>query len=78
MPRFYFDTTDTGQATLDDEGLDLSTIEEARHMALRALADLANDELPNVDRRDFTITVRDDTGKALLTAILSLRLEWLA
>jgi hypothetical protein len=78
MPRFYFDTADTGQTTLDDEGLDLSTIEEARHMALRALADLAKDELPNVERRDFTITVRDDTGKALLAAILSLRLEWLA
>lgn len=75
MPRFYFDTHDGDRLTEDDEGLDLDGIEQARKEAIRALPDLVRDTLPNGDRRDFAVTVRDERGQPVLTATLSLRVE---
>jgi hypothetical protein len=75
MPRFFFDTHDGDHLTADEEGLDLDGIEQAREEAVRALPDLARDLLPDGDRRSFAVTVRDESGTALLTATLTLRVE---
>ena len=55
MPRYRFDVTDTGRVTRDEEGLELPDIREARKQALAALADIAKDELPKADHREFVI-----------------------
>jgi hypothetical protein len=75
MPRFFFDTHDGDHLTADEEGLDLDGIEQARDEAVRALPDLAHDTLPDGDWRSFAVTVRDESGKAVLTATLTLRVE---
>jgi hypothetical protein len=75
MPLYFFDVTDTGRTSHDNRGMELPSLIEARREALRALADIAKDELPNGDYRDFTIHIRENDGPPLLTASLSLRVE---
>jgi hypothetical protein len=46
MPRYYFQSWD-GDRTLDDEnGIELQGVEQARAMAVLALAELAREVLP--------------------------------
>ena len=46
MPRYYFQSWD-GDRVLDDEtGIELESLEEARAMAVLALAELAREILP--------------------------------
>lgn len=75
MPRYFFDVTDTGAASQDEEGLELASLEEARKEALGALGDMAKDELPDGDSREFTIHIREGDGPPLITASLVLRVE---
>ena len=75
MPRFYFDVYDTGRFSRDEEGLELSSIEEARSQALAALRDIARDELPDGDRREFLVKVRDGDSEPIMTASLVLHVE---
>jgi len=69
MPLYFFDVTDTGRTSHDNRGMELPSLIEARREALRALADIAKDELPNGDY------IRENDGPPLLTASLSLRVE---
>jgi hypothetical protein len=75
MPRYFFDTTDTGLSQIDDVGTELIDLEAARGEALAMLAGIARDELPDGDAREFVVRIRDDAGSILLTASLSLRVE---
>lgn len=77
MPRFYFDTTDTGHMVVDDEGIDCSGREAARDEAVSALPYMALDALPDGDRRDFSVQVRDETGRVVLKACLVFSVAWL-
>lgn len=78
MPRYFFDIDDTGQQMLhDDEGSELPGADQARLEALAVLPDLARDELPDGDRRAFTVVVRDDNGRSIFRATLSLHAEWM-
>jgi hypothetical protein len=74
MPLYFFDVTDTGRTSHDDRGWNSPVLKRPRE-ALRALADIAKDELPNGDYRDFTIHIRENDGPPLLTASLSLRVQ---
>ena len=77
MPRFFFDVTDTGRTTADAEGVDLPSFAAAKEEALATLGEIAKDELPDGDTREFVIEIRDGHGtKPLLRATLSLRVEW--
>ena len=51
MPRFFFDTIDTGRAAEDDDGTELASLEVAKREALATLGEIAHDELPNGDAR---------------------------
>jgi len=68
MPRYYFDLRKGDQITLDEEGLELSSLERVQEEAARSLADLARD---NVRRAldgggdSVAIDVRDDDGPLL-------------
>jgi hypothetical protein len=56
-------------------GLELAGLEEAKGHALKTLPDIAKDDLPEGDRREFTIEVRDKTGRPVLIARLYLSVE---
>jgi hypothetical protein len=75
VPRFYFDITDGRRSFHDEEGVELGTLEQARTKALKTLGEIAKDELPDGDHREFTIAVQSDARQILLTASLSLRVE---
>ena len=76
MPRYYFDTDDGDTHIHDDEGMDLPSNEDARQAALAALPDIAKDKLPDGDRRDFIIDMRDQHHRLIYTATLSLVGRW--
>ena len=75
MPRFFFDLVDTGNRYPDADGTVLADLEHAREEALQTLGQIAKDELPDGDQREFTIDVRSDAGQILLTASLSLLVQ---
>jgi hypothetical protein len=75
MPRFYFDITDTGRIEVDEKGLECADLAAARKEALATLGEIARDELPDGDRRDFVITIRDHRKSPMLTAELLLRVH---
>ena len=77
MTLFFFDVDDGERRTLDDQGTEFPGLKEARDGAIRALPDVARDLLPDGDRRDFTVTIKDADGRALFRASLSFRAEWL-
>jgi hypothetical protein len=76
MPRFYFDIQDGRGSFQDDEGSDLPGPTEARVMALEALAALAKDEQPDRDQCQWAADVRDETGRVIYRATLSLTGGW--
>lgn len=77
MLRYYFYTQDGDFSAGDDEGVECANMDEAGALAVKALPDMARDVLPDGDRRDFIIEVRDETGKPVLRATLSLNVEHL-
>jgi hypothetical protein len=77
MPRYFFDVTDSGETSRDSEGVEFPSLEAARQEALKTLGEIAKDELPDGDRREFSIRIRDGE-RSLLRASLSLNVETLA
>ena len=75
MPRFYFDFVDGRETGEDAEGIDLPDLTAARESALETLGEIAKDELPDGDHREFAITIREEGGKPLIRATLSLQVE---
>jgi hypothetical protein len=74
MPLYFFDVTDNGRGFPDTEGTDLADLEKAREEALATLGEIARDKLPDGDRREFVIKIRDGDG-SLMRATLSLVVE---
>lgn len=75
MPRFFFDIHDGEEFTPDREGLELDDLEAAKKEAKRTLPEIVKDELPDGDRRDFTVDVKDAAGQILWRVTLSLVVE---
>ncbi len=74
--RLYFDTDDGTTYVADEEGLELEGVEAARIQAQNALADMARDVMPGDGlQRTMTVRVRDEAGKIVLEAELSLRVR---
>jgi hypothetical protein len=78
MPRYYFDTRDNESFVADEVGLDLQGVEAARGEAVRGLADLAKDVLPDSVRRTLSIDVRDVAGRPILKTELTFEVKILA
>jgi hypothetical protein len=56
--------------------MEFATLEEARLDALRALTEIARDELPeDANGCEFTIHIREDDGPRILTARLLLEVK---
>jgi len=75
MPRYYFDVHDGETFTRDDEGVELDGIEAAKAEASKTLPEIACGTKPDGNRRDYTIEVRDETGRPVLRAGLSFFVE---
>jgi hypothetical protein len=76
MPRFFFDIHDGEVFTPDREGLELEGLEAAKDEVKNALPDIVKDEMPDGDRRDFTVDVKDVAGQIVWR--ITLRLSWKA
>ena len=78
MSRFYFDVFDGVTTTADEFGLDVEDgLERVRYLAIDALPDVAREKLPDGDRAEFTVIVRDAGGRNIFRATLSLHAEWI-
>jgi uncharacterized protein DUF6894 len=68
VPRYYFDIREGDEFALDDEGLELSSIQAVQEEAARSLADIARDavrkHLDGAGQR-MAVEVRDDSGPVL-------------
>ena len=75
--RFYYEVRDGDRHARDDEGQEFANLKAVREDALMALAEMAR-ALPsrNSDQNKITASVRDDTGKLIFTATLSLDVRW--
>ena len=77
MPRYYFDIKDGG-SQVDEIGTVCSSDEDVHKTAMRALPDIAAEEIQaDGDRRFFTVVVRDENLQAVYTATLSFAGIWL-
>ena len=77
MPRYYFDIDDGKSFTRDEAGHEFPTPEAMRDAAVGVLPNIARNQMPNGDRRVFSVKVRDGDSRYLLSASLSLVVEWL-
>jgi len=75
MPRYHFDLHDGARFTTDETGVELEGIKAARQEAARRLAELAQEIVPDDDRREVVIEVKDETGQRVLVAKLSVSIE---
>ncbi|MER2265281.1 DUF6894 family protein [Methylobacterium oxalidis] len=76
MPLFFFDIDDGEQRRRDDTGTECKDLTAARDAAIGILPDIAREVLPNGDHRVFISTVRDEAGRTVFQARLSLTAEW--
>ena len=76
MPRYFIDTDDGDLFLKDEEGLDLSSLREARVQAQGALADLAREKIARAGSQwSMTTSVRNESGKIVVRADLSLAVQ---
>jgi hypothetical protein len=75
MPRYFFDMHDGGPVLVDEEGQELDGLQAAQREALSGLADLARDVVLKAERESMGVSVRDEAGRIVYRATLSLQLE---
>ena len=75
MPLYYFDYVDDDREVRDDEGVELANLEQARNEAMRAIMAIAKDKMPDGDRRNFRLSIREESGPVLMVVSLLLRVE---
>ncbi|MBX9931547.1 MAG: hypothetical protein K2Y56_08405 [Methylobacterium sp.] len=76
MPRYTIDTNDDELLVEGDDAEGLTDVEAARRAALSVLPDMAREKLPDGDRRTFCASVRDEEGRVVYKATLTLVGEW--
>jgi hypothetical protein len=76
VPRYFFDTSDGAVFIRDREGIELENLEAAKAEATTILLEVAIDELPDSNRRNFVVSVRDKTGQVVLRIALSLAVDY--
>jgi hypothetical protein len=76
VPRFYFDVDENTRATHDMDGDELADREAARQEALLILAQAAGSLQARKAGTEITVRVRDDAGRKIYRATLSLTERW--
>lgn len=74
MQKFYFDTFD-GCVVLDDEGQILPDLASARSQARRLLGTLLHEAPSEDETTRFRANVRDESGRCVLSAVVTLVYE---
>lgn len=69
--RYFFDMYDGEVPTLDDTGFQIGNLAMAQDEAVRCLAEVVKDALPDGIRRTFAVVVREEAGRPVLKASLS-------
>lgn len=72
MARYYFDIHDGPLSSHDDDGEELATLEAAKLEAVRTVVQLGRDHLPTGSTDKLVIDVRDESGRIVLSARLTL------
>ena len=65
MTRYYFDLLDNHGTTVDEEGMELGSLQRVREEARRSLSEFARDEVASSENeapQELAIAVRDDRG----------------
>jgi hypothetical protein len=76
MPVYFFDRIENGEVSRGEHGMEFATLQDARRDALRALTEIARDELPeDSDRCELIIYIREDDGPPILSLSLSVRVN---
>jgi hypothetical protein len=73
MPRYFFDIDDGERSSRDSVGTELADREAVRREATGILPDVAREELPDGNERIFACSVRDESGKVIFVAKLTLK-----
>ena len=73
MPRYYFDTYDGQEWAIDQIGIEIEDLEQAQKEAHTALADIANDELPDGSELTMAVRVRDESNQVVIETALDLK-----
>lgn len=76
MPRYFFDTFDGNAFIPDEDGQDINDIDTASRIAQEALPQMVRDALPDGDQRTYIVSVRDEEGRTVIRAALSLIVEY--
>ena len=76
MPRYYFDIHDGERLTRDEEGIEYEARKAVRDAAIGVLPAIVQDELPDGGECGLTVKVRDETGRYIFQATLSIKAEW--
>ena len=77
MPLFFFDIYDDDQIELDQIGLELEGLEEARKQADALLPEIVREENASNKCRALRVVVRSLDGHRLYQAALTLSSGWL-
>ncbi|QPC93540.1 DUF6894 family protein [Mesorhizobium sp. INR15] len=77
MSRYFFDIHDGHALTSDDDGIACESLKDLSYQAVDVLPDLAREDLPNGPTRTFFAKVRDDSGRYVFRATLTLASAWI-
>lgn len=77
MPNFRFYVADSSESARSPIDVDLPSATEARIEAIKVLAEIAYDILPDGNLHDFVVRVTHGVDVPLFEATLSLRARWL-
>lgn len=75
MPRFFIDTFDHIDV-IDETGTDLPSLDAARDLVQRALAEMIAEEGLRRSSAELRAVVRDETGRRVMAATMTLGIEW--
>jgi hypothetical protein len=79
MSRFFFDFEEGGHTVLDREGTEFADVAGACLAAFEALPDIVRDGRSEIGvPRQLTVIVRDQSGRTIYRAVLSLAGEWVS
>ena len=73
--RYFFHVIDGEHVTDDPEGIECANIDEVAAEAVEGLPVMMEDTVPKGDQREIAVEVTDESGKVVLRATLSLRIE---
>jgi hypothetical protein len=72
VARFFFNLIETGRYDNDDEGIELPGFDEVRAAVMKALPDIAREEIPgDGDHRSLVLLVTNDAGQPVYSGTLS-------